>query len=46
MRTLQAQGISGARVRDRVVELLDEGTPVYEIAGMIENELFALPVGA
>ncbi|NKS02530.1 hypothetical protein GS528_16175 [Rhodococcus hoagii] len=26
MRTLQAQGISGARVRDRVVELLDEGT--------------------
>ena len=46
MRTLQAQGISGARVRDRVVELLDEGTPVYEIAGMIENELFALPAGA
>ncbi|QCQ94168.1 Lrp/AsnC family transcriptional regulator [Rhodococcus sp. SGAir0479] len=46
MRTLQAQGISGASVRDRVVELLDEGTPVYEIAGMIENELFALPVGA
>lgn len=46
MRTLQAQGISGASVRDRAVELLDEGTPVYEIAGMIENELFALPVGA
>lgn len=46
MRTLQAQGISGAGVRDRVVELLDEGTPVYEIAGMVENELFALPVGA
>lgn len=46
MRTLQAQGISGARVRDRVVELLDEGIPVYEIACMIENELFALPAGA
>nr|ARX60106.1 putative replication protein [Prescottella equi] len=45
MRTLQTQGISGASVRERVVELLDEGTPVYEIAGMIENELLAVPAG-